>query len=332
MNKSWFWFNVMVVVALATLAARADRVTLVVGGSGGDGSPANEAHTNKPFGVILDPAGNMYIGEYGGQKVRKVDPHGIISTIAGTGKVGKGGDGGPATEAEFNFIHDIVYALDGNLYVADSFNRKIRKIDLKSGIITTFAGTGEAKQATGDGGPADKAALDGVASLWFSRDGEKLYFSGFSKFVRTIEMKTGIIHTIKGVPGGRSIAIDSKGNLYVAGGQSLTVRTPDGQVKTLLDKTHTGGSDEPLGANPKHLGIDADDNVLICDEQHHKLRKYVPSSDKLVTLMGNGKPGTAGLNGPANDAQLKNPHGVLFHDGVIFVCDSMNDRVLRIDP
>jgi hypothetical protein len=72
--------------------------------------------------------------------------------------------------------------------------------------------------------------------------------------------------------------------------------------------------------------------VLICDEQHHKLRKYVPSSDKLVTLMGNGKPGTAGLNGPANDAQLKNPHGVLFHDGVIFVCDSMNDRVLRIDP
>src|SRR6266480_4596603 len=155
--------------------ARADKVTLVAGGTGGDGGPADQARVSRPFGVIFDKAGNMYIGQFGtktdGQLVRKVDTKGIITTIAGTGKVGAGGDGGPATNGEFNCIHDIVIGPDGNLYVADSFNRKVRKIDVKTGILTTFAGTGEGKEATGDGGPADKAALDGVASLWFSNDG-----------------------------------------------------------------------------------------------------------------------------------------------------------------
>ena len=312
-------------------SARADKVTLVVGGTGPDGGPANGAQTSKPFAVIFDAAGNMYIGEFGGQRVRKVDTHGIISTIAGTGKVGSAGDGGPATAAECNFIHDLVIGPDGNLYVADSFNRKIRKIDLTTGIITAFAGTGEGKKPAGDGGPAAKATLDGVASLWFSRDGQTLYLSGFSKSVRTIDLKTGIINTLPGVQGGRSIALDSKGNLYVAGGQTLSVRTPDGMVKVLLDKTHMGQSDEPLGSNPKHLGIDASDNVLICDEQHNKLREYIPAEDKLVTIMGTGKPGSEGLDGALEKAQLNRPHGVLFHDGAIYLCDSWNDRVVRIE-
>jgi len=314
--------------------ARADKVTLVAGGTGGDGGLAIEARLSKPFGIIFDQAGNMYIGQFGtkteGQCVRKVDTKGIITTIAGTGKVGAGGDGGPATNGEFNFIHDIVIGPDGNLYVADSFNRKVRKIDLKTGILTTFAGTGEGKDASGDGGPADKATLDGVASLWFSKDGATLYVSGFSKVVRAIDMKTGIISTLQNCPGGRSIALDSKGNLYIAGGTSLRVRTPDGNVKVLLDDTHLGGSDIPLAGNPKHLGIDAQDNVLICDELHHLLRKYLPAEGKLVTIMGDGKPGTVGLGGPPEKAQLKDPHGVLFHNGAIYVADSMNDRVLKI--
>jgi DNA-binding beta-propeller fold protein YncE len=322
-------------LSLAWIApVRADKVTLVAGGTGADGGPANHAKVSKPFGVIFDKDGNLYIGQFGtktdGQLVRKVDAKGIITTIAGTGKVGAAGDGGPARDGEFNFIHDIVIGADGNLYVADSFNRKVRKIDVKTGILTTFAGTGEGKAATGDGGPAEKAALDGVASLWFSNDSATLYVSGFSKSVRTIDMKTGIIGTLKGCPGGRSIAMDSTGNLYIAGGTTLRVRTPDGTVKVLLDDTHLGGSDIPLAGNPKHLGIDAQDHVLICDEQHHLLRKYIPAEDRLVTIMGDGRPGTAGIGGPPAKAQLHSPHGVLFHNGVIYVADSMNDRVLKI--
>ncbi|CAN5877402.1 hypothetical protein BH11VER1_BH11VER1_20290 [soil metagenome] len=326
--------SVLLLSLISVAPARADKVTLVAGGTGADGGPANLAKLSKPFGVIFDKAGNMYIGQYGtktdGQLVRKVDAKGIITTIAGTGKVGAGGDGGPATGGEFNFIHDIVIGSDGNLYVADSFNRKVRKIDVKTGVLTTFAGNGEGKAATGDGGLAEKATLDGVASLWFSNDGATLYVSGFSSKVRTIDMKTGIIGTLKGCPGGRSIAMDSKGNLYIAGGTALRVRTPDGAVKVLLDDQHTGGSDIPLASNPKHLGIDAQDNVLICDEQHHLLRKYIPSEDKLVTIMGDGKPGTRGIGGSAAQAQLHSPHGVLFHDGAIYVADSMNDRVVKI--
>ena len=327
----------VILLSLATAGrARAEKVTvtLVAGGTGGDGGPANQAMVSKPFGIIFDQAGNLFIGQFGtktdGQLVRKVDTKGIISTIAGTGHVGGGGDGGPATAGEFNFIHDLVIGPDGNLYIADSFNRRVRKIDLKTGILTTFAGGADAKGATGDGGPADKASLDGVASLWFSKDGATLYVSGFSKFVRTIDMKTGIIRTLEGCPGGRSIALDSKGNLYIAGGTALRVRTPDGKVKVLLDDTHLGGSDLALAANPKHLGIDGQDNVLICDELHHLLRKYIPAENKLITLMGNGKPGTGGIGGPPEKAQLKNPHGVLFHDGAIYVADSLNDRVLKI--
>jgi DNA-binding beta-propeller fold protein YncE len=325
-------------VFLSAFAAplRADQVTLVAGGNGPDGGPANQARVTKPFGLIFDQAGNLYIGQFGakteGQLVRKVDTHGIITTIAGTGKVGSGGDGGPAINGEFNFIHDIVIGPDGNLYVADSFNRKVRKIDLKTGLLTTFAGTGEPKPASGDGGPAGQAVLDGVASLWFSKDGATLYLSGFSKFVRTIDLKTGVINTVPNCPGGRSIALDSQGNLYIASKKTLRVRTPDGNVKVLLDETHLGGSDTPLAPEPKHLGIDAQDNVLICDEQHHLLRKYLPAQDKLVTLMGNGKPGADGLDGPPANAQLRDPHGVLFHDGAIYVADSMNDRVLKITP
>ena len=174
----------------------------------------------------------------------------------------------------------------------------MRRIDLATGIVTTFAGTSGGKSPTGDGGPADRAVLDGVASLFFDPSGTKLLLSGFSKSVRSIDMQTKIITTLKGVPGGRSIAVDSKDNLYVANGQTLGVRSPKGGFRILLDKTHTGGAALPLGDNPKHLGIDAHDNIWICDEQHSLIREYLPASGKLLTIAGNGKPGDAGLGGP----------------------------------
>jgi len=315
------------------LAASAEKTALVAGGgSGGDGSPAIAAKLDKPFAVTADSAGNLYICEYEGCRVLKIDSAGVLTVLAGSAGKGFAGEGGPAAKAQFNEIHDIVTGPDGALYLADSMNRRVRRIDLATGIVTTFAGTGVGKTATGDGGAADKAALDGVASLFFDHFGKTLFLAGFSKTVRAIDMKTKIITTIKGVTGGRSIAVDSKDNLYIAAGQTLGVRTPDGRFRILLDKSHTGGETLPLGESPKHLAIDAHDHVWICDEQHSLIREYLPESGKLVTIAGNGKPGEQGLGGAPASLELNRPHGIYFQaaTGVIYIADSWNDRVVKI--
>ena len=242
----------------------------------------------------------------------------------------------PGIAARFNQIHDIVVGPDGNLYVADSTNKRVRKIDLKTGIVTTFAGDGDGKAKTliGEGGPAKDANLDGVASLYFDPAGKKLYLAGFSKWVRTIDLSTGNINTLKDTPGGRSIAIDSKGNLYVADKDEFRVRSADGKVSVLLDKTHTGGEKLPLGAFPKHLAIDAHDNVWICDEQNNLIREFIPSTGKLVTIAGTGMPGKEGIGGPPAKLQLDRPHGIYFKaaNGAMYIADSWNDRVLKFEP
>ena len=315
--------------------ARADKLLLVAGGgTGGDGGPATQAKLDKPFCVAFDKAGNLYIGEFEGHRIRKVDVKGVISTVAGTGEKGFSGDGGPAIHAQINTVHDLIVADNGDVYVADTNNKRVRKIDARTGNISTVAGTGEAK-TTGDGGPADKAGLDGVASLFFNPAGDKLYISGFSKVVRGRRPQ----HKAPSKPSRASLArrrnaIDSRDNLYVAGGVTLNVLSANGKKRTLLDATHTGNSGVALGGNPKHLTIDRDDNVIIADEEHNAVRKYLPAEDKLVPIAGTGKAGPAGLDGPPDKAELARPHDVYVQPlpTEVYIADSWNDRVLKIEP
>lgn len=334
MRRQHLLLAAIVCVALAPAVVCAQTVALVAGGGHGGGViPATQAELLKPFAVAFDKAGNLYIGEFDGCRVRKVDPQGMLSTIAGDGQERFAGDGGPARLGSVNLIHDVIVGPDQNLYVADSSNLRVRKIDLKSGLLSTFAGAGE-KKISGDGYLASHANLDGVASLCFDPTGRTMYLAGFSKVVRAIDMKSSEIRTVPGLPGGRSIAVDSKGNLFVAGGQTLRVRAPSGQTRTLLDSTHAGGSTLPLGDNPKHLAIDADDNVILCDEHNNLIRKYVVAEGKLLTIAGNGQAGAKGVGGPPDQLQLRRPHGICFNpaDGLLYIADSFNDRILRITP
>jgi len=281
-----------------------------------------------PYGAGFDAKGNLYVGEIYGHKVLKYDPHGKVTTIAGTGEKGDGGDGGPALEAKFWEIHDLDVARNGDVYVADSFNYRIRKIDAKTGLVTLIAGTGK-KEATGDGGPAVRAGLDGTADVCLDAKEEKLYTTGFSKKLRVIDLKTGVIDTVAGIPGGRCAAVDSKGRIYVGKGAAVHLLEP-GQTasRVVIDST-----DDRLPMQVVALCVDRDDNLILCDMKSQTIRRYAPATGQMTILVGSGKRGKDGLNGPALEAQLADPHGVCFSPaGVLYFSDSFNYRVVKVVP
>src|SRR5215208_5674161 len=264
-------FRVELLVALVVLAVsacgggssakdgaeKAATMETVSGDGGeqlGDSGLAKSAGLCGPTDVALDAEGNMYIsdtGDYcsgpGGDTVRKVDPHGTITTVAGTGEAGFSGDGGPATKARLDFPSAVAVDREGNLYIADGSNYRIRKVD-KDGIITTFAGTGKARHS-GDGGPATSAQLREPACMVFDAQGN-LYLADYTS-VRKID-PSGTITTVAGTgrfgysgDGGPAtkaalalpigIALDREGNLYIACHHNSRVRKvdPKGKITTV---------------------------------------------------------------------------------------------------
>lgn len=356
----------IVIVLIALLAclsnasvAHATRIVVVAGGgSGGDGSPALEAKLVEPFGVDFDKAGNMYLVELSGGRVRKVDTKGILTTIAGDGKKGDGGDGGPAAKAQFNGLHNLAVAANGDIYLADTWNQRARKIDGRTGVISTVAGTG-AKGFSGDDGPANKAQFGGIYCVALDPKGDRLYLADLdNRRIRVVQLATGIVTTLagngqKGVPEDgsdarsaplvdpRAVAADSKGNVYVLerGGHALRVVSPDGKIRTVAGTGKAGGTGDGGDARqatlngPKHLWVDRQDNVLIADAENNLVRKYLPGTGKIVRVAGTGKKGSEGIGGPPEKAEVSRPHGVYSDPaGVIWIVDSYNDRVLKIVP
>ena len=197
-------------------------------GYSGDGGPAIAAQLNGPYGVAVDGAGNLYIADAHNQRIRKVDANGIISTVAGNGTSGFSGDGGPATAAQLNTPHGVATDGAGNLYIADTYNRRIRKIDVNNGTISTVVGDG-LEGAGGDGGPAVGAQLGAPSGVAVDTDGNVHIADSTYKTVRFVDA-SGAIHSLsgdttkgEGGPGAVSLlntpfgmAVDSVGNLYVA--------------------------------------------------------------------------------------------------------------------
>jgi sugar lactone lactonase YvrE len=344
------------VLVLLVVPARADRLVLVAGGGTQETNVlATQAKLIQPFGIDFDAAGNAYLVELKGERVLRIDPKSTLTVIGGTGKTGSGGDDGPALQATFNGMHSLAVTPDGTLYVADTWNNRIRKLDPKSGIVTAFAGTGM-KGYAGDGGPARDAQFGGIYCVAFNHDFTKLYATDLdNRRIRVIDLKTGIVDLVagngkKGVPQDgadakaaplvdpRAAIVDRKGNVYILerAGHALRVVDSAGKIRTVAGTGkagNTGDGGDALKATlngPKHLCVDGDDNVIIADTANHVIRKYTPADGKIVRLAGTGKKGDGGAGGDPLHVSLNEPHGVhVGRDGTLYVVDSLNHRVFR---
>jgi DNA-binding beta-propeller fold protein YncE len=339
--------------------ARADKIVLIAGGGEGlDGGPATEAKLSTPFGVASDDAAHLYLVEYNGQRVRRIDEKGIIATIAGTGRKGSGGVGGPARKVDFDSPHSLAVTPKGDIFVADTMNNRVSKIDGRTGLVTVIAGTGE-KGFSGDGGPAVKARFGNIYCAALDPRYERLYLADLdNRRIRVVDLGTGIVTTVdgngkKGVPEDgaeavnaplvdpRAVAVDAKGNIYILerSGNALRLVDPQGKIRTIAGTGNAGaagdGGDARMATlnGPKHLCIDADGNVIIADTENHMIRRVILAEGKIVRVAGTGKKGSAGVGGPPLESELNQPHGVYVHPttGELYIADSSNNRVLKIE-
>ncbi|MFT4690210.1 MAG: hypothetical protein ACKVHO_23795 [Verrucomicrobiia bacterium] len=326
--------------------AKAQRSSVVIGESLAKVKNPEPGKLSSPFGIDFDQQGNMYIVELAGGRVHKLDTAGSLTTIAGDGSKGYSGDNGPAKDATFNGMHNVAVTPSGDLYISDSWNHCIRKIDGATGIITTIAGTGK-PGFSGDGGPATRATFNYLMCVSLNATHDKLYVADLkNRRIRMIDIKTGNVGTVagngkKGVPADgswatdsplvdpRAVAVDSKNNIYILerGGHALRVVSPDGKIRTVAGTGKSGRTDgEALQAelnSPKHLALDHNDNVIIADDQNASIRLYDPSAATLTSILGKG------VAQPKRG--LSRPHGVCVHeDRSIYIVDSGHHRILRL--
>lgn len=343
--------------ALAT-QARADKVVLVAGGGDGpDGGPAVGAKVVQPFAVDFAPDGGiLFVEMVGGERLRRIAPDGTISTLAGTGAKESPGKDGPADQATFNGMHNLLVAPGGAVYLADTFNARVRKYDPTARTVAPFAGTG-AKGFSGDGGPAAKAGFSETICIAFGPGGKTMAVCDIRNArVRAIDMSTGVVSTAagtgkKGEPKDgevaaeqplvdpRAVAYDAKGNLYILerSGHRLRVVSPDGKIRTVAGtgKKGVGGDGGPAleaGFNgPKFVACCRDGSVLIADTENHQIRRYVPGKEVVELVAGTGKAGK-GFSTDPRKLELARPHGVVEHPatGDLYIADSDNGRVVKI--
>jgi len=278
------------------------NITTIAGtgvpGYNGDGIPAVNAQLNGPRDAAVDGAGNLYIVDVFNHRIRKIEPSGIISTVAGTGTPGYIGDGGQATQAQLKSPFGIDIDRQGNIYIADMLNQVIRKV-APDGIITTVAGNGSLGEG-GDGGPATQAQLGYPSSVAVDDTGNLYIVEGYISRVRKVD-NYGIIKTVAG-------GYDSG---YSGDGGPATSAKLDG---------------------PEGVAIDTQGNLYIADSYNNRIRK-VDTSGIITSVAGNGAYDFNGDGGPAGDASLSQPRGVAVDSGGnIFIADTFNFRIRKVGP
>jgi len=337
----------------ALIQNRMSIITTVAGtgdsGLNGDNGPAIQADLYYPRGIAIDPQGNLFIADYFNSRIRKVDPNGIITTVAGNGL---GEDGGPAIQAKLNHPADVAIDPRGNLFIADTYNHRIRKVDT-DGIITTVAGTGGLGSFDGDGGPAVQAELDTPWGIAIDPLGNLFIADSYNHRIRKVAPNR-IITTVAGTgdsgfsgDGGPAIqakldtptriAIGPQGNLFIAD-NSNRIRKVDttGIITTVVgtgDSGFSGDEGPAIQADlsyPLGIAVDPLGNLFIADLGNNRIRK-VDSQGIITTVAGTGDSGFSGDGWPAIQAKLYYPSGLAIDPlGNLFIADEINNRIRKV--
>ncbi len=343
-----------------TASAFAAKIELLAGGGIREsGAPATQCVLREPFGTEFLPDGTLAIVEMvSGNRLLRVDKKGIMHVIGGTGVKGFSGDLGDARKAQFNGVHNIAVTPEGDIFLSDAWNYRVRNIHGRTGTITTFAGTGK-KGFSGDGGPAVKAEFGTVIQVALDPAAKNLYVADIdNKRIRRIALDSGIVETVAGngkagkpadgavaksapLSDPRAVVAAADGSLYILerNGNALRFVDATGKIKTVAGtgaKGLSGDGGPALEATmngPKHLCLDRDGSVLIADAENQVVRRYDPKTGLITRVAGTGVKGNAGLDGDPLACELARPHGVtITPDGKLIITDSYNNRVLRIVP
>ncbi|MGH9869741.1 MAG: hypothetical protein ACREAA_16455 [Candidatus Polarisedimenticolia bacterium] len=329
-----------------------------VSGSAGDGGPAIGAVFNGPNAVAMDPAGNLFVSDAAGNRIRRVlAATGIIEVVAGGGT---GGDGSPALSARVRFATAVAVDATGNLFISETggdigcgVSHRVRRVDATTGIITTYAGNGVG-DFSGDGGPATSASLYGPMGMAFDSAGNLFIADSANGRVRRVEAATGIITTVAGGGAGGdgapatdahlsapfAVAFDPADNLFIAEPGAHRVRRVDaatGIITTVAGSgvAGYGGDGGPAVMArlnlPFSVAVDASGHLFIADRNNDRIRQVDLATGIITSLVGDAGPGFGGDTGPASAAQIDAPHALaLGPDGSLYVADNQNNRVRRL--
>lgn len=319
------------------------------GGFSGDGGQATAAELYNPMGVAVDASGNIYISDDLNERIRRVTPLGIITTVAGNGTPGFSGDGGPATNAELSEPAGLWVDASGNLYIIDYFIDAIRKVNT-SGIITTVAGIPLTNGYSGDGGQATAAELNEPEDIAFDNTGNFYITDWGNNRIRKVNT-SGIISTVAGngvsgfsgdggpatdaelTPAG--VCLDVSNNLYITDEAGNRVRkvSSSGIISTIAGNGLTGFSGDGGPATDAEfyyfgvITIDANNNLYVSDINNTRIRK-ISTSGIISTIAGNGLNGFSGDGGPATDAEFTYmPYIRCGVNNDLYICDTYNNRI-----
>lgn len=267
----------------------------------GNGTPGfSDTQVNNPYGVVIGPDGQLYFCDLDNQRVRRLNlKTQKTQVVAGNGQREYAGDGGPATNASLNMPHEIRFDSKGDLYIVERDNHTVRKVDMKAGTISTVAGTG-IPGFSGDGGAATKAQLRSPHSIAFDEKDNLFICDIGNHRIRRVDSKTKNIGTYAGT----------------------------GERKPTPDGASLAGT--PLNG-PRTIDLDSQGNLYLALREGNSIYRIDPRLRQIFHVAGTGEQGYSGDGGPAAKAKFAGPKGIAYADKKLYVVDTENHAIRRID-